>query len=77
MPLAQYGLGMLYNDGQGVILDGIKAHLWLDLAVSAGYVGAARPLDSIARQLNERELARAKQMASDWRQANARISRRN
>ena len=77
LPLAQYGLGMMYNEGRGVGRDGVKAYLWLDLAVSTGYVGAARPLDSIARQLNEADLTRAKQLASDWRQANARLFQRN
>ena len=75
--LAQYGLGMLYGAGQGVKRDLIKAHLWLNLAVSGGYVGATQPLDAIASQMNEAELIRARQLARDWQASSSRVSRPN
>ena len=71
LPLAQYALGMLYSNGKGIERDWIKAHLWLNLAASGGYVGAAQPLDFAASQLNEKDLARAREMAREWRTVNA------
>jgi TPR repeat protein len=56
---------MLYGAGRGVERDPIKAHLWLSLAVSGGYVGATQPLDAIASQMNEADLNRARQLARD------------
>jgi hypothetical protein len=51
--------------------DQIKAHLWLDLAVSGGYADAGQPLESVASRLREEELAQARQLAQEWRMANA------
>ncbi|HCK81833.1 MAG TPA: hypothetical protein DIC59_10280, partial [Candidatus Competibacteraceae bacterium] len=67
LPLAQYGLGMLYSNGRGVERDWVKAHLWLNLAASGGYVGAAQPLEYAGSQLGEQELARARDLAREWR----------
>jgi hypothetical protein len=62
---------MLYSHGRGVEQDRIKAHLWLDLAVSGGYADAGQPLESVASRLREEELAQARQLAQEWRMANA------
>ena len=69
LPLAQYGLGMLYNNGQGVIPDGIRAHQWLDLAAASGYAGAKPALAAVAAQLTEDERKQAQQLANQWRSA--------
>jgi hypothetical protein len=71
-PLAQYGLGMLYSHGRGVEQDRMKAHLWLDLAVSGGYADAGQPLESVASRLSAEDRAQARQLAQEWRMANAR-----
>lgn len=55
----------------------IKAHQWLSLAVSGGYVGAAQPLDAIARQMSEVDLARARQLAREWQASHSSASKPN
>ena len=69
--LAQYGMGMLYSNGRGIGQDWIKAYLWLTMAASGGYVGATQQLDYISSQMNEIELAQARQLAREWPAAKA------
>jgi len=74
LTLAQYALGMLYSNGRGIQQDWIKARLWLDLAVSGGYVGggyvgAAQPLEYATSQLDEKGLTRARDLAREWQAA--------
>ena len=78
LALAQYGLGMMHGTGRGVAPDLIQAHQWLSLAVTDGYVGAAQPLDAIASQMSEADLARARQLAREWQAASgSRLSKPN
>jgi len=74
LPLAQYAAGMAYANGRGQEPDGVKAHVWLSLAVAGGYVGAAQSLDAVASRLQEGELARARELARQWRPSSAQSS---
>ena len=68
---------MLYSSGRGIGQDWIKAHLWLNIAASGGYVGATQQLDYISSRMNESELAQARQLAREWRTANVRDAKNN
>jgi len=57
--LAQYWLGLMYADGEGVVQDGARAYLWLNLAV------AASQGDGRARRVESRDLFAAKLAPAD------------
>ena len=68
---AQYNLGILYAKGEGVPLDNVLAHMWINLA--AVYFTSRLPRDraiaireTIARKLTPAEIVRAQQMAREW-----------
>ena len=75
--MAQLVLGLAYRTGEGVRQDHVRAHMWLDLAVSfsasdAGMHEIAREArDAVADLLTADELARARQMAREWRPGGA------
>jgi len=35
---AQYNLGIMYGEGEGVIQDNVYAHMWFNIAASSGTV---------------------------------------
>ena len=45
---AQYGLGMLYQNGHGVPRDDDQAATWLRKALDQGYAGPVSPADYLA-----------------------------
>ncbi len=70
---AQFALGSMYADAQGVPPDDVKAYVWLSLA-SADFVRSARP-DNLAeakrKQVSARmtpaQIRQAQQLARDWK----------
>jgi PAS domain S-box-containing protein len=74
---AQYNLGISYAKGEGVPLDNVLAHMWFNLAavnftsrLSRDRAIALR--DTIARKLSPAEIAKAHEMAREWKTARAR-----
>ena len=71
---AQYNLGLLYRDGQGVPQDWAEAYFWLDLA-AAGKLramlakDAAKQRDKAASHLTPAELTREQERARKWFEA--------
>jgi TPR repeat protein len=57
----------MYANGKGVIKDGIKAHMWLSLAISSGCKNAIDKRDNIALDLTDDEIDEAGRMANEWR----------
>jgi len=69
---AQYNLGILYADGQGVPQDNVLAHMWFNLA--AALLTASVPRDRavgnrdiVARKMSPEEIARAQELAHEWK----------
>jgi len=68
---AQYNLGLLYRDGQGVPQDWAEAYFWLDLA-AAGKLramlakDAAKQRDKAASHLMPTDLSREQERARKW-----------
>jgi TPR repeat protein len=66
-PLAQFSLGVMYADGRGADKDLVKAHMWLNLAATAGQSKAGELLDVIAKDMSSAQIAQAQQLANAWR----------
>ncbi len=69
--LAQANLGDMYRDGRGVARDLVLAHMWMNLAAAAldgrASRDAAENRDAVARGLAADAVARAQEMARQWR----------
>lgn len=70
--VAQVLLGFKYSLGEGVQKDLVLAHMWLNLGTAGLWRGEGRDMaveqrDKIAEELSPAQLARAQQMARDWR----------
>ena len=63
---ALYNLGLAYSTGQGVGVDLIAAHKWLNIAAIRGSERAASLRADLARNMTKAELAEALRAARDW-----------
>jgi len=68
----QYLLGNMYYAGRGVPQDFVQAYMWVDLAAATLPAGAdqdhaANARDAVASKLAPDQLAKAKQMAAEWK----------
>jgi TPR repeat protein len=52
-PAAQYYLGLMYENGDGVIKDTAKALTWYQQAANQGYLKAKDKLKTIAKEQSE------------------------
>jgi TPR repeat protein len=66
---AQYSIGLMYANGQGVDPDKVKAHTWFDLASRKGDKDAAADRDALEGQMTPEQIAAAKQAAAAWKRA--------
>ena len=73
IPVAQFSLGLMYTNGQGVAQDFVEAHKWVNLAASRIYVSFqkryAEARDALAKQMTPAQLAEAQQLAREWHAA--------
>ena len=70
---AQFNLGVLYYNGQGVRQDDVSAHLWFQLAAqcypasaSARHDNAVKSRDIVAARMTPSQLARSRLLARQW-----------
>ena len=61
---AQGMLGFMYNRGEGVPQDQIKAHMWLKLATVNGHAQTKIMRDLFAKALTPDQIKQAQQLAS-------------
>ena len=47
---AQYNLGVMYENGDGVPQDYVRAHMWVNLGASNGVTGGAGSRDRLAKK---------------------------
>lgn len=64
---AQKLLGIMYSEGKGVKKDNLAAYLWTSLAASSGDSNDIRLRDFVAQKLTRTQLAKAQQMAREWK----------
>ncbi len=65
-PDAMYNLGLAYSTGQGVEVDFVSAHKWFNLAALKGSDEAKSWRASIAREMNNSQIAEAQRLAREW-----------
>ena len=68
---AQFSLGRMYEQGQGVPQDHVQAHMWLNLASAQAsdedQGSYARARDSVAEKMTPEQLAEAQRLAREWK----------
>ncbi len=67
LPAAQHNLGAMYATGQGVPRDYAQALMWFTLAANNGDTGAKKNCDKITAQMTPDQIAKAQQMAREWK----------
>ena len=60
-------MGLLYKDGKGVPEDPVKAYFWLTLASNQGQNDAKAARAALATKLSKDEVAKAEEMARNWK----------
>jgi TPR repeat protein len=70
---AQYNLGEMYEEGKGVALDYVRAHMWFNLSAALGYGDAAKSRDIVSKQMTLQQIAKAQKMANDCQQKNFKV----
>ncbi len=64
---AQYNLGRMYHEGEGVPQDDVQAHLWANLAAAQGNELARINRDRLTEQMTPVQLAEAQRLAREWK----------
>ncbi len=69
---AQYNLGLMCENGQGVPQDYVQAHMWFNLAAAGLSPGmlrtaAAMARDTLAKLMTPAQIAAAQRLAREWK----------
>ena len=56
---AQFNLGMMYQNGEGVLKDPVLAYMWFSLSAARGKSNAVTQRDNLAKSLTRAQLAEA------------------
>jgi len=62
---AQYNLGLMYRNGQGVLQDNIYAHMWGNIASSNGSENGGKLRDIVAEDMTPAQLEKAQDLARE------------
>ena len=61
---AQFNLSVMYDNGQGVPEDYVRAYAWLNLAAEQGYEPAVKARDSLRERMTPKQIARAQELSN-------------
>ena len=67
---AQNNLGYMYDLGEGVAQDNIRAYMWKNLAAAKDEIDVAEQRDELASRMTKDQLEKAQQMARDCKARN-------
>ena len=62
---AQNNLGVIYNNGWGVLLDFVRAHMWFNIAASSGDNDAVKNRDAVAERMTPSQIETAQRLARE------------
>ena len=62
--LAQYNLGVMYGNGEGVPEDYMRAYAWLNLAAAQGNEGSVEAKDVLRPKMTANQIARAQKLSA-------------
>jgi TPR repeat protein len=63
---AQFRLGHMYYQGQGVPQDHAQAHMWFDLAISRGETEISEGWRTVAAEMTPPEIAEVERLVRKW-----------
>ena len=63
---AQYNLGLIYVNGQGVTQDYVQAHKWINITNENGHVNAKKFKERLEIRMTPKQIEEGKNLASDW-----------
>ena len=63
---AQYNLGLLHVNGQGVIQDYVQAHKWVNITNENGYANKKKFRDRLEKRMTPKQIEEAKKLAREW-----------
>ncbi len=64
---AQFELGVRYEYGEGVLQDFVLAHMWYNISASKGYSKARAALSELTQKMTPGSIAKAQDMARNWK----------
>ena len=62
---AQYNLGVMYANGQGVVQDYVAAHMWFNLAAAQGDKDAVKSRGIEEQKMTAQQIAEAQKLARE------------
>jgi hypothetical protein len=65
--MAQFNIGVMYHNGDGLIKNRVKAYAWMNLAAAQVYDNSIKARDELEKELTQEELIEAQKMASNWK----------
>ena len=71
LPIAQFYLGVLYANGQGVPKDLVQSYMWLKLSAARGYSEAKKAQQIVSGQMTEAQIAEAQKLGQEWKPTSA------
>ena len=69
MAIAQYNLGLMYANGDGVPQDYVLAYMWWNLAAAQGLENAQKNKDLVEKQMTREQIAEAQRLSREWIEA--------
>ena len=64
---AQFNLGVMYDQGQGVSKDYVLAHMWFNLSGSNGFERAIKYRNKIEKKMTPSQIEKAQEIARNWK----------
>ena len=61
--VAQYNLGVIYDNGLGVLFEYATAHIWYNIGAANGNEKGAENREIIAKQMTSEDISKAQAMA--------------
>ena len=66
--MAQFILGIMYDNGKGVPEDDVRAYAWCNLAAVQGYEPAVKARDSLRERMTPKQIASAQELSNTFSQ---------
>ena len=54
---AQFNLGIMYDNGDGVPENHVRAYVWLSMAKTQGYENAKKAVETVKNQMTKQQIA--------------------
>ena len=64
--VAQYYLGIVLVNGQGITQDDVLAHMWYNLSALQGYNSTGQ-INSIEKRMSPQQIEQAQKMVREWK----------